>query len=416
MKQYVPRVVDAEIEAALSSAGAVVLRGARAVGKTESARRLAASEIRLDSAEPLAALARQQPGVALQGDAPRLIDEWQLVPAIWNEVRHEVDKRALTGQFILSGSAIPDDDHIRHSGAGRFRRVSMRTMTLAETGHSTAAVSLRALLAGATPETAVSQAEFEDVVRRVVTGGWPGWFGVDESVAAQRAMSYLDDIAEHDFVQVAGDRRDPRRFSAYLRAIAAFSAQPAAYAAVKRRIEHQENRELGNDAVSKLHNLAARMYLVEDQAAWAPKLRSSVPAVQTPKRHLTDPSLAAALLGATTQRLLVEPETLGFLFESQVVHDLRVYAQAVGARGVFHYRDSKGRDEIDAVVEGDDGSWLAFEVKLGAASVDAAADNLLRIKAKMQRAPRACVIVVPSGVAHVRGDGVFVVPLSVLGA
>lgn len=252
-------------------------------------------------------------------------------------------------------------------------------------------------------------------MRRLATGGWPGWFGATEATARSRALGYVDDLSEHDFVQVAGTRRDPRRFTAYLRAVAALVAQPAAYVAISRRIDEATATSVTPSAIPMLHAMAERLFLVEDQPAWSPKLRSRTAALQTPKRHLADPSLAAALLGAGTDRLLLEPETLGHLFESQVVHDLRVYAQSCDARGVFHYRDSKGRDEIDAVVEAEDGSWLAIDVKIGSGAVEAAATNLRRVTAKMQLAPIANLVIIPTGVAHRRSDGVFVIPLTTLG-
>lgn len=412
---YLPRIVDSEISDGLASGGAVVIRGARAVGKTESARQVARSELRLDSADPRAILAREQPATALDGATPRLLDEWQLVPELWNEVRRAVDDRRRTGQFILSGSATPADDVRRHSGAGRFHQISMRTMSLTESGESTAAVSLLHLLHGGSPGTVESTADFHAVVQRIVTGGWPGWLEIGEAAARSRALSYVADISEHDFPQVAGNRRDPRRLMTHLRAVAALSAQPASYAAIARRVLDGGTTAQSENTIPLWHEFAERLFLIEDQPAWSPKLRSRSTAVQTPKRHLVDPSLAAALLGASTNRLLVEPETLGFLFESQVVHDLRVYAQHRGCRGVFHYRDTKGRDEIDAVVEGDDGAWLAMEVKLGMSAVDDAADNLRRICAKIARPPTAMIVVIPSGVAHVRPDGVHVVPITVLG-
>lgn len=415
MERYLSRVSDAELERLASSSGAIVIEGARATGKTESARRLAASELRLDSADPLAVLARSQPSVALAGAVPRLLDEWQMAPGLWNEVRHAVDDRGRAGQFILTGSATPDDDPTRHSGAGRFGRVLMRTMTLSESGQSTGAVSLAGLLAGEPTPVAESELDLLSVVRRIVTGGWPGWVGSDEQDTVARVGSYLQDIAQHDFPTVAGPRRDPRRMTAYLRAIAALSAEPATFAALNRRMAEESIGPVGAAAASELHDLAERMYLVEDQPAWSPRLRSRSAAIQTPKRHLADPSLAASLLGAGSERLLADLNTLGFLFESQVVHDLRVYAQASGARGVFHYRDTKGRDEIDAVVEAGDGGWLGVEVKLGPEVVDAAAANLLRIAAKIEKAPLGLMIVIPNGVAHRRPDGVDVVPLSVLG-
>ncbi|MGO3146391.1 MAG: ATP-binding protein [Leucobacter sp.] len=415
MAGYIDRIVDVEIREALETAGALVLRGARAIGKTESARQQALSELRLDSSDARGLLAREQPATALPGATPRLLDEWQFSPGIWNEVRHEVDRRQEPGQFILSGSAVPNDSEIMHSGAGRFRQVQMRTMTFAESGESSGVVSLRSLMRGDIPGVFESEVQLQQVVERIVVGGWPGWIGVSESSARARALDYVEDISTHDFVQVAGSRRDPRRFKAYLRAMSAVISHPAALTSAAQRMRDESNITVGEKAAPELHGQAERLFLVEDQPAWSPQLRSRSTAMQTPKRHLVDPSLAAALLGAGTDRLLLEPETLGFLFESQVVHDLRVYAQSCGARGVFHYRDTKGRDEIDAVVEGSDGSWIAFEMKLGLGAIDIAAANLLRVTEKMKRPPVASVVVTPTGVAHRRNDGVFVIPFTLLG-
>lgn len=415
MRAYRPRIIDAELRRQVYSAGAVVVEGARATGKTESARQLAASELLLDGNSALAQLARVEPSAALPGETPRLLDEFRVVPGLWNEVRRAVDDRGKSAQFILTGSASPSDDPLRHSGAGRFTHVFMRTMSLTETGHSAAAISLAGLFDDATVPLAESDIGFRDVTQRLVTGGWPGWQGVSPEAAAARATAYIADIAQRDYPQVAGPRRDPRRLTAYLRAVAGLTAQPATYAAITRRMSDESGINAGPAAVPELHDLAIRMFLVEDQPSWSPRLRSATALVQTPKRHLVDPSLAASLLGASAHRLLSEPETLGFLFEAQAVHDLRVYAQASGARGVFHYRDSKGRDEIDAVVEGSDGRWVGFEVKLGLGAVDEAAANLLRVSAKIARPPAALVVIVPTGVAHRRPDGILVVPLTVLG-
>jgi predicted AAA+ superfamily ATPase len=409
-----PRVVDSELSAALASAGAVVLRGARAVGKSETARRKAKSELRLDGDSPRAVLARSQPSTALAGDQPRLLDEWQVAWGLWNQVKHAVDDEPGPGRFILTGSALPDDDPLRHSGAGRFRRLLMRTMTLAESGDSTGAVTLTDILAGSV-DLQESRTDFQRLVSRLVKGGWPGWIRDGEVAARGRIEAYLDDITEVEFPQVAGTRRDPRRFLAFLEAFAAVTAQPAPFAAITRRMNEASALTFGPMAVPELFDMAARLFLVEDLPAWPPKLRSKTTALQTPKRHFTDPSLAAWLLRANSDRLIREPETTGFLFESQVVHDLRVYAQALGWRGVFHFRDTKGRDEIDVVAETDAGDWIGIEVKLGMNAVDGAARSLLRVSSGIARPPAALVVVTPTGIAHRRDDAVLVVPLTVLG-
>jgi len=412
---YVRRIVDTEVEAALASIGAVALRGARAVGKTETALQVAASVLRLDIADPRARLARVQPETALPGDTPRLLDEWSLVPALWNEVRHEVDRRQQVGQFILTGSTWPNEEVLRHSGAGRFRHITMRTMTLSETGHSNGIISLASLLSPEALPAVASEQSFRDVIARLVVGGWPGWWQASETEAAANLTSYVADISEHHFPEIAGQRRDPRRLRAFLQAIAGLQAQPSTFVAVTRRINAEASLSVSSATVPELFDFASRLYLVEDQPAWSPQLRSPRALLQTPKRHLTDPSLAAALLGARSDRLLVEPVTLGHIFESQVVHDLRVYAQVLSWRGVFHFRDAKGRDEIDAVVEADDGRWIGVEAKLGASAVDAGAANLIRVAAKITRPPSALMVIIPTGVAHRRSDGVLVVPLSLLG-
>lgn len=417
MDGYVPRISDAQLTRALNTAGAVLIEGPRACGKTESARQLAASELRLDDEQsPRVALARESAATALDGATPRLLDEYQFVPALWNAVRRAVDERRAPGQFILTGSATPDDNPGRHPGAGRIRRVTMRTMTFAETGHSTGAVSLAGLFEGADIPHADAPLSLTEVVSRVVVGGWPGWLGAAEVEAREQAVSYLYDLTQHDFPTLAGPRRDPRRLDALLRALAVLSAQPTSLAAITRRMREMESLTAADATVATLLDFAVRMYLVEDQPAWMPSLRGSNTAHQTPVRHLADPSLAAALMGAGSERLLREPETLGHLFESQVVHDVRVYAQALSARGVYHFRDSKGRDEIDVVVEDAQGRWVAIEVKLGLGHVEDAAANLLRVTAKMVRPPTARVVVVPTGIAHRRADGVAVVPLTTLGA
>lgn len=412
---YVPRIVDDELQRALKSAGAVLIQGARAIGKTETAKQQAASILRLDTADPRAVLARQDPSLALDGDTPRLLDEYQAAPGLWNAVRHEVDGRGLPGQFILTGSAVPTLDGIQHSGAGRVRRILMRTMTLQETGHSTGRVSLSKLLLGEEPGVEESEISLPELLERLVIGGWPGQLTLPLSEARATHLSYVSDLATHDFIEIGGARRDPRRMEAFLRAVAGLVSQNATFAGITRRMRETETLTFGDKAVSELFDLAAQMFVVEDQEAWSPRLTSASAPSQTPVRHLADVSLACALLGAGVDRLLAEPATLGYIFESAVVHDLRVYADAAQARGVYHYRDTKGRDEIDAIVEGIDGQWLGIEVKLGQSACDEAAANLLRVAAKVARPPQALAVIIPTGIAHRRSDGVYVIPLSTLG-
>ena len=413
---YLPRIVDAELERGLRVAGALFLKGPRASGKTSTARQFAKSVIQLDRDSPEANLARMQPALGLEGARPRLIDEWQVVPAIWNEVRHAVDDSSEKGQFLLTGSSTPEDDAARHSGAGRIRSIQLRTLSLAERGDLAERVSLGAIINGSQDPTAGTDATVEDYARWIVAGGFPEFFGLDPLDAQEAMESYLTEMSEHDYPELGGPRRDPRRFQSFLRAYAGLVAQPATAAAIRKRIGELSSAAAmpAAETVNVIHDFATRLFLVEDQPAWSPRTRSKTTMVQMPKRQLADPGLAAALLAVGPEKLLGDLETLGILFEAQLVHDLRVYAQALRARGVFHLRDMKGREEIDAIVELRDGSWVGFEAKLSHNEVDAAAAHLLRVAKKVSSSPAALIVVIPSGPAFQRSDGVWVVPLAAL--
>lgn len=411
---YIPRLLDAHLRRGLESAPAVVIEGPRACGKTELAAQQARSTIFLDDTSPASVLAATQPASALTGQTPRLLDEWNVCPGLWNEVRHEVDRRRRPGQFILTGSAAPDVKTARHSGAGRFERLRLSTMTLLERGLSNGTFSLAALFAGTQVPGEGAQATVEQYAQWIVAGGWPGFPAAKPADAARRVDAYLADLVEHDFPEVAGLRRDPRRFRAFLRAYAGLVAQPASFAAISRRLGEEFAPGISPETVGILHDFAARLFIITDQPAFSAKLRSASQPIQTPKRHLADPSLAASLLGASPARLLGDLETLGLLFESLVVHDLRVYAQASLGATLCHLRDRKARDEIDAIIEGPDGNWVGVEVKLSHQAVDAAAANLLRVAGKITPQPTALVVVIASGPVFQRSDGVWVAPAAAL--
>lgn len=416
MKPYIDRIVDEEVRRGLRSAGALVIKGPRACGKTSTALQFANSAIRLDRQNEETAAARMQPSLGLKGERPRLIDEWQAVPAMWNEVRHAVDDSAEKGQFILTGSATPNEDAQRHSGAGRIRGVIMRTLSLAERNVDADPVSLAAIIDGTQEPTGGTAVNVQDYADLIVAGGFPEFFSLNPLDAQESMESYLFEMSEHDYPELGGPRRDPRRFHSFLRGYAGLIAQPATAAAIRRRIGELSGTAMtpAPDTVSILHDFASRLFLVEDQRAWSPSLRSKTELVQMPKRHLADPALAAALLGVGPDGLLRDLETFGMFFESQLVHDLQVYAQHARARGVFHLRDMKGRDEIDAVVELRDGRWAGFEAKLSHQQVDDAAAHLVKVAKKIDREPSALIVVIPTGPAFQRPDGVWVVPLAAL--
>lgn len=413
--EYQPRVVDAELRARLASTGAVVIEGPKACGKTATARQVAASEVLLDTDANARAAAAIAPELVLAGAVPRLIDEWQIEPAIWNHVRRAVDDRQRAGQFILTGSAVPADDITRHTGAARITRLRMRPMSLFETGHSTGTISLEALLgseAGACPDPGLT---IEDVATWIAIGGWPSHRTRTVQQALQAVRDYLDEIRRVDIGRVDNTRRDPDRVGRLLASLARNLATPASLSALAHDTGGADG-PIKEDTTREYLSALERLMIVEDQPSWAPHLRSRSILRTAPKRHFVDPSLAVAALRATPARLLREIQWLGFLFESLVIRDLRIYAQANDAV-VRHYRDNTGL-EVDAIVETAAGDWAAFEVKLGQALVDEAAANLLtfanRVDTTVCGQPRTLAVIVATGYGYVRPDGVAVIPVGAL--
>lgn len=410
---YRPRVIDAELVESLDAAGAVVIEGPKACGKTETARRAARSEVRVDTVAARQAYA-VSPALVLEGETPRLLDEWQVETGLWNEVRHAVDDRQAKGQFILTGSAVPRDDPGRHPGPGRFIHLRMRPMTLAETGHSSGRASLAAILAGdqvTTPDPGLS---VEDLAERIVVGGWPTHLGLTP-VQAMRAMrGYIEDVCRVDVPRLDGIRRDPLGIRALVDSLARNIATPAS-------LESLTADAAGADRAMKVEttrgylDALGRLMITDDVPAWKPDLRSRGRLRHASIRHLADPALATAALNANPTRLLGDLNWMGFLFESMVVRDLRVYAAPLSGN-VFHYRDNTGL-EADAIIELPDGEWAAFEIKLGAAPdvVDGAASSLLKLRERVAgRPPMALVVVTGTGFGFPRPDGVLQIPLGAL--
>ncbi len=413
---YQPRIVDRELAERLQATGAVVIEGPRACGKTTTAQQIAASEVRLDVDDVARRLASLEPARVLVGNVPRLIDEWQLEPAIWNHVRRAVDDRRQPGQFILTGSAVPADDATRHTGAGRLTRLRMRPLSLFELGHSSGEVSLAGLLEG-TPATAGrSVILLDDLAELICVGGWPVNLGRSTQTALRANRDHLDEIRRLDIANGDGRKRDPVRVSMLLRSLARNVATPVATATLASDTGEGVSAIREHTAADYIRALE-RIMIVENQPAWPTHLRSRSVLRSKPIRHLADPALAVAAVRATPPRLLRDLDFLGLLFESMVVRDLRVYAQAADA-DVFHYRE-KGGLEVDAIVQANDGRWAAFEVKLGEGRADAGAANLLRlaqrVDPKRMGEPAALGLIVSSGYGYTREDGVSVIPIGALG-
>jgi predicted AAA+ superfamily ATPase len=413
---YQPRVADGELRSLLAAGGAVLIEGARASGKTETAKRLAASEVNLESDAAARAAGLIDPQLILDGEQPRLIDEWQLVPDVWGHVRRAVDASGgRPGGFILAGSAVPPDDSTRHSGAGRILRLRMRPMTVAELGYSSGDISLGAILRGKPVRAGQSTLNVRDLADLVSRGGWPGLQDRNTADVQAALRGYLDDTSETDLRRTDGVQRDSRRVRRVMASLARCTATYASARAIAGDVGQSDDPIKVHTVLDYLAALD-RVFVVEDLPAWAPSLRSKSRLRDGDKRHFVDPSLAVAALATGPERLALEVDTLGLLFESMVVRDLRVYAQALDAH-VLAYRDNTNL-EADAIVETRDGRWGAFEVKIGLAEIDKAAEGLLKLAARVDVErhgnPAVLAVITGWGFGYTRPDGVAVIPIGAL--
>ncbi len=416
---YFRRLIEDDIQAMLGTAGAVSIEGPRYCGKTWCARSLSNSEYSLaDPGNDFINLhiAKGDPAVTLEGDGPHLIDEWQDVPRIWDAVRYTVDRDGGKGRFILCSSSAVDRSKISHSGAGRIIDFRMRTMSLYESGDSSGKVSLRGLFDENLKTVKVDSPTLEEISWLIVRGGWPGLLDSDESSVRQFLLDRIDEICEKDAKKVDGKRRDVVKLKRFFRSL----AENESKVVTKKRLSSTSSDDdgLDNDTVTDYLDVLDKLYLIEDQPAFSPNYRSSVRVGKNPKRHLADPSLAAAALGMDKKALMSDLKTMGFLFEALCERDLRIYADTFDGE-LFHYRDH-GNREIDAVVELKNVGWGAFEIKLGSDAIDDGAENLKRIRDFMERdgatCPKfLCVITGQGGYAYRREDGVYVVPITALG-
>jgi predicted AAA+ superfamily ATPase len=412
---YRDRILDKELERLLKSAQAVVLEGPRAIGKTETARQYAASAVFLDIDTTAQEIAKIEPALLLEGPTPRLIDEWQIEPRLWNLVRHMADERKLFGQFILTGSSVPAEDITRHTGAGRIERLKMRPMTFYETGHSSGDISLAALFAGQEPKAKDPGNTILQIIDRVCIGGWPTFTSLPPEDAQRAMRAYLGEIARTDIARASGVKRNSQRVTRVLRSVARNVSTQASINTIAADAGGP-NGSLDSKTVAGDLSALEQLMIIEDQPAWAPDLRSRIRLRSADTRHFIDPCLAAAVLGASPAKLLQDPKLLGFLFESLVVRDLRVYVQPIGGQ-VLHYRDSENL-EVDVILELDDGRWAGVEVKLGAGQVDSGARSLIQFANKIDTErsgePIFLAVVTATGYAYKRPDDVYVLPIGAL--
>ena len=414
--KYRPRVADGELDRKLSTAGAVLIDGPKACGKTATATRVAKTVVRLDTQPSARTAVQAAPEVLFDQPTPILFDEWQTAPDLWNLVRREVDDRAPErGSFILTGSATPNDDVNRHSGAGRIATLRMRPMSLFESGHSTGEVSLSALFEGAGAAALDPGLTVPQLIDRIVVGGWPTLLAAGPDDAADWVRDYITQIVEID-VQALGQRRDPTNLRRLLTSLGRSVGTDTSVTALAKDVGGAGGPASRNTIDAYLEALD-RLMIIEDVPAWGPHMRSTTPLRASATRYMVDPSLAIAALGVGPKQLLADLNATGFHFEALVVRDLRVYAQPLGGT-LNHWRDNNGH-EVDIVVTLGDGRWGAFEVKMNPADADAAAASLLRFADKVDTsrtgAPAVLGVITTTGFGLRRPDGVQVLPIGLLG-
>ena len=415
---YRERLTDKELLDKLDSGGALLIRGMKACGKTESARQFSNSILAMDRDTQVPLLMSTSPERLLLGETPRLIDEWQEYPKIWNYVRHEVDDRKKSAQFILTGSTNPEESIKMHSGAGRFTTLDMRTMSWQEMGYSTGKISLNNLFEGAKIDIYDEPTDLEFIIERIIAGGFPGLLRKNTRQARDLNRAYVDLLAEVDMSRVSDTKRDPIKVRNLLRSLARNTATMVDITTLEKDIRLRDFKDLSRPTIYDYLTALDRLMITENQLPWPTHIRSSSSLRKAPKRHFTDVALAVASLGLKKEALLKDIRYVGFLFESLAVHELRVYAQVSDAK-VYHYHDSSGL-EVDAIVQKYNGDWCAFEIKLGTGQIEDAAKSLKKFVSILDfdtvPQPKSLNIITGTGISYTRNDGINVISLASLGS
>ena len=425
MKNYKRRILDSLLEKKLQAKGAVLIEGPKWCGKTTTAEEIAASKIMLakpDIKDHFKSLLEIDSDAALAGETPMLIDEWQTVPKLWDAVRYTVDHRHAMGQFILTGSAVPDKDAEKereHSGTGRFAWLTMRPMTLFESGESNGTVSLGELFLAPDKILQKNDLKLSDIAFLICRGGWPIAVGLPEEAALEQAFDYYDAVTKEDVTNVDGVKRASERVQRLMRAYARHQGTQASIATLKEDLKNNDTTTLDEDTISSYLDALRKIFVVEDMPAWNPNLRSKTAIRTTDTRYFVDPSIATAALGLGPSDLMNDLNSMGFFFEAMCVRDLRVFAEALNGK-VYHYRDKSGL-ECDAVIHLRNGQYGLIEIKLGGDSLikdGAATLNALedQIDTTRMKSPAFKMILTATGEYAYRRpeDGIYVVPIGCL--
>lgn len=420
INKYKSRIVDKNIERYLSIFGALCIEGPKWCGKSWTSSFHSNSEILLG--DPTnnfqnKQMAELSPSKALEGETPHLVDEWQEVVSIWDATRFEVDRRHKKGQFILTGSSTPRNKGVLHSGIGRIAKIKMSTMSLYETGDSTGCVSLKDLFNDNFETQVVKDLSLDNLTYLICRGGWPENIGIPREDVTVIPNSYIDTLLNEDVYKLDDKEYNITKMRLLLRSLARNESTTIRNSKLIDDMKENEQEKIDDETLVSYLDVFKRMFILDNQTPFSPQIRSKLRIKQAEKRHFCDVSLAASLLKATPDSLINDLETLGFLFESLVEHDLRIYAQAMDAN-LYHYQDYNN-NEIDAIIELKDGSYGAFEIKLGSNQIDKAAKNLIKVKNSIinndGKGPKIlCVIVGLGNFAYQREDGVYVIPINAL--
>ena len=392
-EDYRPRLIDNIIDSYLEAFGAVCVEGPKWCGKTWTSSYHCKSEIMLGNPDgnfQNRQLAQMSPSLVLEGETPRLIDEWQEVPQLWDAVRYKVDQSGNKGQFILTGSATPNHKGILHSGAGRIAKLRMRPMSLFESGNSSGDISLKDICEGRIEPKISGEVDLRKLIDFIIRGGWPANQETTLKQAAYLPIQYIRAVLDDDVYRIDNVKRDKHKMELLLRSLARNEATTVTNKKLKNDIKEIDDEDIDVETVSAYLDVFQRLFLTDNQKPFEAKLRSSIRIKQAEKRHLSDPSLAAALLNATPEMLLNDLNTLGFLFEALCERDLKIYAESFDAE-LYHYQDYNN-NEMDAVIAMPDGKWCGFEIKLGANQIDMAAENLIKIKNEITK--KHCLLII----------------------
>lgn len=422
MKNYKKRIFDRILERKVLGKGAVLIEGPKWCGKTTTAKQLAKSILDLGDSAVLKQskqLIEISPKTLLEGETPRLVDEWQALPSLWDSIRSEVDKRAEPSQFILTGSSVlPDAEETIHSGTGRYAFIKMRPMSLYESEESTGAVSLGDLFDGKPFGVTKNPLKIEDIAYLTCRGGWPWTTIIDKELALDQAFDYVDSVVNKDIQRVDKVKRSPERARQILRSYARNISQQIPYSTIRKDLLSNDVSTLDEDTIADYIKALKKLYVIEDLEAWNPNIRSKAAIRTTDTRHFVDSSIGTASLGLGPNDLIKDIKSFGFFFEDMVVRDLRVYAESLDGK-LYHYRDSNGL-ECDAVLHRRNGTYALIEVKLGGdKNIDEGASSLISLANNIdtERMPAPSFMAVVIGVgdyAYRRNDGVYVIPIGCL--